>query len=195
MYEISRPFLYGCWGALALVWVLAGMSGAARRKATEAREGRDEASKLAGGLAILVLLIPDSALRPLELHTLGLRVAGIVLLLCGAAATIAARVALGRMWSSAAIVQRGHHPLTKGPYAITRHPIYSGTLLTLVGSACVDGFGRWLPLLLIAGVALARKAVIEERLLLREFPRQYAAYRREVPPLVPSLRLWRRRRS
>ncbi|MGB2676239.1 MAG: isoprenylcysteine carboxylmethyltransferase family protein, partial [Candidatus Acidiferrum sp.] len=39
---------------------------------------------------------------------------------------------LGKNWSQAVTVKEGHELITTGPYALVRHPIYSGLLLGIV---------------------------------------------------------------
>jgi len=78
---------------------------------------------------------------------------------------------------------------------VTRHPIYTGLLGMLVGTALIAGGGPWLTLI-AAGLAVALpKAWMEERLLAGAFPDAYPAYRAAVPQLVPGLRALRWPRS
>ena len=60
----------------------------------------------------------------------------------GAAITVAgllfavwARAYLGRNWSSAVTIKQDHQLITTGPYAIVRHPIYTGILAGFLGMA------------------------------------------------------------
>ena len=98
-----------------------------------------------------------------------------------------ARVEIGRFWSGTVALKAEHALIRGGPYAITRHPIYSGLLLALVGTALTRDteaafFG--LPLL-FAGLFV--KAKQEESLLLERFGPEYEKYRAEVPALVPHI--------
>jgi protein-S-isoprenylcysteine O-methyltransferase Ste14 len=97
-----------------------------------------------------------------------------------------ARIHLGRLWSGSITRKEGHHVVDTGPYAIVRHPIYTGILLSAVASAIVIAqVHAYLgALLLIIGYWL--KARLEERWLREELgPQDYDAYRRRVPMLVP----------
>ena len=75
-----------------------------------------------------------------------------------------------------------------GPYAITRHPIYTGLLGMLLGSALLGGSGRWIVLVAAGLIVAVLKIRSEERLLLATFPDAYAAYRERVPGLIPGWR-------
>lgn len=91
------------------------------------------------------------------------------------------------------MVKQEHQLRTGGSYGITRHPIYTGILGMLLGTALLAGAGRW-ALIFPVGVVLAEiKIHLEEGLMLAAFPGDYARYRQRVPQLVPGLRLVRRR--
>jgi protein-S-isoprenylcysteine O-methyltransferase Ste14 len=72
-----------------------------------------------------------------------------------------------------------------------RHPIYTGLIGMLVGTAVINGLGWWLLLPAAAVVLFGLKIRNEERLMRRTFGQQYDEYRRRVPQLVPGLRLGR----
>lgn len=172
------------WTLTAGIWV--GVAVRARGRAGSPRgDGRDAVSRAAGAVAILVLVAPQSLWQPVVVSSAGLRLAGIAALVFATGLTIWGRVALGAMWSSGAVVRSGHVLQTTGPYRLTRHPIYTFVLAMVTATALAQGLGRWVPLLLVVAVALVRKAAVEERLLLGEFPAEYASYCRRVPRLLP----------
>ena len=71
------------------------------------------------------------------------------------------------------------------PYRWVRHPIYTGLLLAILGSAIALGEWRGLIALVLVTAAFLRKIAIEERFLIEHFGEAYAHYRAEVPALVP----------
>ena len=97
-----------------------------------------------------------------------------------------ARIHLGRLWSGRITRKEGHRVVDSGPYAIVRHPIYTGIIVASFASAVVMG-----GLHAILGAALITagywmKARVEENWLRAELgPETYDAYRRRVPMLVP----------
>jgi protein-S-isoprenylcysteine O-methyltransferase Ste14 len=109
----------------------------------------------------------------------------------GLAFTVWARRHLGRNWSGIVTLKQGHEFITSGPYAIVRHPIYSGLLLAVVGSALARGEWRGVLAVVIVALALWRKLRLEERWLGEQFAQPYAAYRRRVGALLPKARIWR----
>jgi len=98
-------------------------------------------------------------------------------------------VTLGRNWSASVVLKHGQELISTGPYALVRHPIYTGLLVALTGTALYNG--RWRALLGLACFAISfwLKARSEEDLLEGEFGEQYRSYRARTPMLIPSLRL------
>ena len=62
-----------------------------------------------------------------------------------------AREHLGSNWSRSVTIKQGHELITTGPYAVVRHPIYTGILAGFLGTAIalsqVRGFYRFRPYL------------------------------------------------
>ena len=89
-----------------------------------------------------------------------------MLLVAATAFTIWARLALGSMWSMSPDVLQQHHELrTDGPYAVTRHPIYTGLLGMLLGTMLLNSFGVAVVALLAGVVVFAARVPIEEKLM------------------------------
>ena len=93
------------------------------------------------------------------------------------------------MWSASPnVLQADHRLRTDGPYAVTRHPIYTGLFGMVLGTVLLNGLGDSLAFLAVAAVFFATRIPIEERLMSKTFPEQYAHYRGRVPRFVPGLR-------
>jgi protein-S-isoprenylcysteine O-methyltransferase Ste14 len=99
-----------------------------------------------------------------------------------------ARLHLGRLWSGGVIVREGHRVVDTGPYAVVRHPIYSGAFAGLIAFSAIRA--RPADIVFAVGIVtfFALKARIEERFLRRELGAAYDDYRTRVPMLVPGLR-------
>jgi protein-S-isoprenylcysteine O-methyltransferase Ste14 len=113
-----------------------------------------------------------------------LAVAGTVLCALGFGFAIWARLHLGRNWGMPMSLREGHELVTSGPYALVRHPIYSGILLALLGTALAAGFWRML-LFLVVLAYLVYSATVEERAMRAQFPDEYPAYTRRTKMLIP----------
>jgi protein-S-isoprenylcysteine O-methyltransferase Ste14 len=112
---------------------------------------------------------------------------GAVMTLVGLLFTVWARVYLGRNWSGVATIKADHELVTGGPYALVRHPIYSGLLLAFIGSALAVGELRGVLAVALALVAIVHRIGVEERLMRQQFGAAYDAYAGRVPALVPGL--------
>lgn len=99
-----------------------------------------------------------------------------------------ARLHLGPLWSGQVMRKHDHRVVGTGPYAVVRHPIYTGLILAAAATALLKG-----SVLSLAGAALViaglwMKARLEERFLRSELgPGVYDAYAAKVPMLVPTL--------
>ena len=82
-------------------------------------------------------------------------------------------------------LKQDHELIRSGPYRWVRHPIYTGLLLAVLGSAIALGEWRGLIALALVTAAFLRKIAIEERFLTEQFGGVYAHYSRKVPSLVP----------
>jgi protein-S-isoprenylcysteine O-methyltransferase Ste14 len=127
-------------------------------------------------------------LPPLWHETPALQWALLAVVLAGFAFAWWARITLGRLWSGMITLKEGHHIVDTGPYALVRHPIYTGLLLAAAASVAATGSTAALIMFAVVAVAIWLKARAEERFLSRELGQEaYAAYRARVPMLVPFL--------
>jgi len=150
------------WIILLIVWCLAAL------RASPAARHQPIAARLANGLPLAVcgvLLFRSTAL--------------------GVAFAIAARFFLGKNWSGWVTVKKGHQLIRSGPYGVVRHPIYSGILLGIVGTAIVVGEVRGLVAVAFAVLGLRLKSLQEERFMEEEFGSEYRDYKRRVKAMIP----------
>jgi protein-S-isoprenylcysteine O-methyltransferase Ste14 len=131
---------------------------------------------LAGGPVLRTRFVPPSSAAALG---------GLALVLGGLAFAVWARLHLGSNWSATVTLKEGHELVRSGPYALVRHPIYTGLLAALLGSAVMNGEMRSLAAVALLAVALLVKMRLEERWMVERFGEEYRQYRREVKALVP----------
>lgn len=113
--------------------------------------------------------------------------AGFVLTFVGLIYSVWARTHLGRNWSGTITVKEGHRLIRTGPYRLSRHPIYTGFLLAVLGSALAARTYEALLGFMIILVAYVVKMRREEAFLIREFGQEYEAFRQEVKALIPFI--------
>jgi protein-S-isoprenylcysteine O-methyltransferase Ste14 len=146
---------------------------------------------------ILILIAFNLLFRPiLPWDVLNLRVvpatisatiAGYSLLAAGMLFACWARVFLGGNWSASVTLKQDHTLVRSGPYRIVRHPIYTGLLVAMLGTAIAVGELRCFLGAGLAAVAWKMKSLTEEALMVQQFGDQYARYRMEVKALVPYI--------
>lgn len=111
---------------------------------------------------------------------------GVVLAFGSVAFAIWARVTIGKNWSGAVVtLKEGHELVDTGPYALVRHPIYTGFLGAALGTALTVGSiaaYSGVVLLLVAFLIRIRR---EEALMTAQFPGRYLVYKSNTRMLVP----------
>ena len=112
---------------------------------------------------------------------------GAVVAVGGLLFAVWARQQLGGNWSSAVTIKQDHELITTGPYALVRHPIYTGILTGFLGTTIAlsqvrGGIGFVLILLV-----LWAKLRVEEDWMRSQFGETYATYAHQTAVLVPYL--------
>jgi protein-S-isoprenylcysteine O-methyltransferase Ste14 len=97
-----------------------------------------------------------------------------------------ARIEMGRLWSGYIAIGADHRVIDSGPFAIVRHPIYTGIIVASFLMAAAQGTLAAFGGALLLSLSFCMKAQLEETFLRKELgPQDYDAYRRRVPMLVP----------
>ena len=172
------------WILWAAYWFIAGL----KVNATRSSEGLLLRATHLVPLAIGFFLIFDAAhpyIYGRLYHSQPIRVAGFVLALAGLLFAVWGRIHLGKYWSGIITLKEGHELIRTGPYRFVRHPLYTGFLTAVVGSAIVSATAD-----AFVGCALIMAAYLikirrEESVLMREFGDKYQQYRTQVRALVP----------
>jgi protein-S-isoprenylcysteine O-methyltransferase Ste14 len=185
-YELSIAALWLAW---LIYWCVAAISAKATRRRESVTSRLLHVIPLALGVALLLPHLVDGwlAVRFLPRAAIWFWL-GFALVALGLGFSVAARVWLAGNWSSMVTLKQDHELIRSGPYRWVRHPIYSGLLVALLGSAIALGEWRGLIGLALITVAFLRKISVEEQFLTQQFGDAYARYRAEVPALVP---VWR----
>jgi protein-S-isoprenylcysteine O-methyltransferase Ste14 len=143
-------------------------------------------TRLIGASALGVFLIAGVFRGGLAAHSVILAAAGAVLFVCGIALAVWARVHLGRNWGMPMSKRAEPELVTSGPYKFVRHPIYSGLLIAMLGTALVNNL---LGLIVVAVLApyFYYCGTVEERDLAATFPQTYPEYKSRTKMLIPFL--------
>jgi protein-S-isoprenylcysteine O-methyltransferase Ste14 len=170
------------WIAFWVYWFAAAATGI---KTGRTRWGRFVGVRVVV-IVLAVLLIRTSAFRggPTITRDPWLQAVGLVVFLSGLALAVWARRSLGRNWGMPMSEKADPELVTAGPYRSVRHPIYSGIILAMVGTAvAVSWF--WLFAVILLGGYFVYSALMEERYMAGVFPDTYPAYKRSTKMLVP----------
>ena len=186
-YSLAIDIIRGCWLVFVAIWVIAAVS----TKRTVYRETRAQRLRYWVWLvsAYLLLLYGPRLPYPLNLrivpHVTPTALAAAALCLIGLAFAVWARVTLGRNWSGVVTLKEGHELIERGPYRFVRHPIYTGILTMFFATALALGHLAGFAATLLMFASFWIKLRDEEKLMLQQFPGQYAAYRRRTRRIIP----------
>lgn len=144
-------------------------------------------TRLTGVSAVGVFLIAGVFRRDsLAVHSEILAAIGALVYVCGIALAVWARRHLGRNWGMPMTQRAEPELVTSGPYKFVRHPIYSGLLTAMLGTALVNSLlGLIVVALLVAYFYYC--GIVEERNLAATFPATYPEYRSRTKMLIPFL--------
>lgn len=187
MHETLHKTIPAMW----LLWLVYWIVSARSTKTDEHRE--NEASRwlhsglILAGVAIMTFpdMLPPSLSRRLITEHESVYWISAVLVALGLGFACLARASLGANWSAAVTLKHDHELIRRGPYRYVRHPIYTGLLLALFGTALETGAWRGIIGFVLITVAIVYKYKTEERFLARKFGDDYIRYKAETPALVP----------
>jgi protein-S-isoprenylcysteine O-methyltransferase Ste14 len=187
MTDSTWLFIECCWIAWVLYWVIM----AFRTKRTIERRGfigyRLAALIVIVGWVAATRLLHLSSQAQLWQRTLTLGAVSDCIVLAGVAFTVWARITLGRNWSAEVTFKQDHELIESGPYALARHPIYTGMIVMALGTAINYGRAIGFALFLSLCVGFWWKARQEERIMSNHFPDAYAEYKTRVRAIIPFL--------
>ena len=189
MDAIALSIVSYAWIALATVWlVLFFFTKRTVRKQPSGRRALHLTLSLTGFFLLTGAPFHHGVLATRFIPYLpSIHVAGAVLTVAGCLFAIWARVTIGGNWSGNVTVKSEHELIVEGPYSLARHPIYTGILLALAGTALAIGEIRGLIGFALILFSLSIKIRQEERMMTQTFPESYPPYRQRVKALIPGI--------
>ncbi len=155
--------------------------------AAGAKEGTRTGRTRPPGLMIVVLVFVLTRVfraNDLAVEAPVVQAVGAVLFVAGLGLAVWARVYLGSNWGMPMTRKDEPELVTSGPYRYVRHPIYTGILLGVLGTALATDL-YWLIVVLVLGVYFVHSARVEERIMVDAFPAVYPGYRAHTKMIVP----------
>jgi protein-S-isoprenylcysteine O-methyltransferase Ste14 len=185
--DATTKFVIGCWAFAIAFWIVSAFS----VKRTKTKQ------PLPQRLFYLVLTVVAAVLLNGSVRiahwnltiiprTLAMGILADFLVLVGLCLAIWARATLGGNWSARVSLKENHELIQSGPYRIVRHPIYSGLLLMILGTAVLAGQVGGFVALVICFAGFWMKLRQEEALLTKHL-RGYSDYMRRTKALVPFI--------
>jgi protein-S-isoprenylcysteine O-methyltransferase Ste14 len=170
------------WLAFWIYWLVASVG---------VKAGQNRFARFAGarvGVIVLVLVLIRSKVFKGHAATNDpwLQGIGLALFFLGLALAIWARLYLGRNWGMPMSRKVDPELVTTGPYSSVRHPIYSGIILAMIGTAVAVSL-YWLVAVVLLGAYFVYSAFTEERIMSGVFPDAYPEYKRSTKMLVPFI--------
>jgi protein-S-isoprenylcysteine O-methyltransferase Ste14 len=183
------PIAICCWLVFFLYWAISALSSKAAKKTESVAERLQRMAPLAA--AYVLLFYQAAKLGWLDKRFIkdspAAAVVGVTLTAAGVAFAIWARWHLGANWSAIVSIREEHELIRTGPYRRVRHPIYTGMLLAMAGTALVLGEVRGLLASLITLAAFYSKARKEEAWLTREFGERFEAHAKQTGMFLPKI--------
>lgn len=179
MHVIATIILV-CWIVFWLYWLAAAVGA----KSGHTRWGTFAGVRVVFLLIILLLIRAKVFKGQVVTSDPWLEGFGLAIFLSGLVLAVWARLYLGRNWGTPMSEKVNPELVTSGPYKMVRHPIYSGLILALVGTAVAVSW-YWLIAVALLGVYFVYSAVVEERYMTKLFPDAYPTYKRSTKMLIP----------
>ena len=185
---IFRLIIPALWLVFAVYWGISALS--AKRSLGITPWWRQ--SLLRGGIVILIVaafhFTPARgllrAVHAYQAHSILLGAIGAAVVLMGVGLAVYARIYIGRNWGMPMSRKEEPELVTGGPYAYVRHPIYTGIILAMLGSAIGESV-LWVVLLIVFTPYFVYSARREEELMREQFPTQYPDYMQRTKMIVP----------
>jgi protein-S-isoprenylcysteine O-methyltransferase Ste14 len=153
------------------------------------KEGRASRRRIPlNGLTALSVIVLIRVFRggSLAVHSPILGAIGAVVFASGIGLAIWARLHLGSNWGMPMTQKSEPELVTSGPYRFVRHPIYSGLLAAVLGTALANNL-IGLIIVAILGGYFYYSASVEEKNLVATFPTAYPAYQAGTKMLIPFI--------
>jgi len=177
-----------CWAVFWLYWLISAFGSKKNAKSNFSRFM---------GIRFVLIILAAILFRLLNKHNYSFQnrvatsnelvlTAGLIIFLLGLFTAIWARVYLGKNWGMPMSTKQHPELVTSGPYRYIRHPIYTGILLATIGSGLASSL-FWLIVFAITAIYFVYSAVVEEKLMMKQFSKVYPSYKSKTKMLIPFI--------
>ena len=182
-----EQIIYASWILFGVYWFASAFSAKKTEKREPSAERLGHMILMATGYILLFQrngnwgILNHRFLR----DTLWIAWLGAAITFAGVLFAVWARWNLGKNWSAAVTIKQGHQIIRTGPYAHIRHPIYTGMLIGIIGTALAIGEYRGLLAFAIILFGFYRKARKEEKFLAANFGQPFLEHKRHTGFFLP----------
>lgn len=178
--------------SMLFIWILSELLGSVilprmRRKGVNIKNN-DEGSKTGLMVGVIASIIVASLMSSNGEMPEGVYIVGVGVMIIGIIVRQWSIAVLGCYFSGSVGIQEGQDVIDKGPYGLIRHPAYTGTIVTVLGYAVIQGsiLGIFL-VILICAVVYNYRINIEEKLLVSELGDSYLSYMKRTKKIIPYI--------
>ena len=187
--QLIPYIIMACWAAFIIFWIISAFN--VKRNISRSPWQRLAWVRVSIALVVIGWIWGTSSWAKVTNHLWFLHfniygpvgLAGAVLCVVGIGIAIWARVYLGRNWSGSPSLKQDHELVTSGPYALVRHPIYTGIMIATLGSTLASPV--WLIMFFVVTALFIWRVHVEEALMMHQFPTQYPEYKKRTWALIP----------
>jgi protein-S-isoprenylcysteine O-methyltransferase Ste14 len=135
-----------------------------------------------------LIIVLELVKQPENLYLFSIQnILGLILFVVGLTTALVAQITLWRFYSSTLVIREDHQLITHGLYRYTRHPIYLGVIMAMIGIPVIASSLYGLLVMLGMIPIFLNRIRMEERLLTEEFGDAYRAYQETTSKLVPFI--------
>lgn len=189
---IFAYLIIALWVVTFAVWIVGAVTAKRTIRSSWAFGWRFRVGFIVAVFLLIHIPIVDAWLRGIARHSRWFFVqsdplwgaVGLLITLIGLGTAVSARITLGRNWGMPMTERVEPELVTGGVYAYIRHPIYTGLMLAMLGTALGESIVWLIPLIASAPYFLY-SALREDKQMLRLFPNEYPAYQARTKRLIP----------
>jgi len=180
--RVVDAVIVACWAVFWVYWLVA---------ARGVKSGRSPWSRFLGArVALIVVIVFLVRVLGFRSHPIRndpvLAGVGLAIFVLGLALAVWARLCIGRNWGTPMSRKDEPELVTAGPYRRIRHPIYTGLILAMLGTALATTLYGLIAVAVLGGFFIY-SATSEEAYLTTRFPDSYPAYKRSTKMLIPFI--------
>ncbi len=113
---------------------------------------------------------------------------GTLAMMSGALLRFWAIQTLGNFFKTTVMIQKKHHIIRSGPYAVLRHPSYLGAYIGIIGFAlALNNYGSLFIAITMGFYTFWHRIQTEEKVLKKHFGKEFTQYEHQTKKMIPFI--------